>query len=198
MLWRIRPLDLFEIGKHNAIEHNASLVHHDTPKGDEFAPIEIDHSLVDNLIDDVRPMTESGADVNGGSSESVMNAVDVARARIRRQRDCGPVDNVHQEIARGEMAIILGVWETATKDKLGVPTEWMRRWIGHERLPDGWRPTHTQGLWNTIQRSKAIRTAMEEMEQSDGNSTSDATIVSNSLDEKAPSTSSTENTSAKL
>jgi len=158
MLKRVRPIDLNKIGKHNAIEHDASLVHLDTPKGHDFAPIDIDQNLVDDLMNDVEHEKE---DINDAGS--LMSFNDVARARIRREKDCRPIDGVHQEIARGEMAIILGVWETASKGKVGVPTEWVRRWIGHEMLPDGWRPTHKQGLLNTIQRSKAIRTAMEEM-----------------------------------
>lgn len=196
MLKRVRPIDLFEIGKHNVIEHNASLVHHDTPEGQEFAPIGIDQGLVDDLMNDVKPEKEGG--VNAKSGESLMNAIDVARARIRREKDCKPVDSVHQEIARGEMAIILGVWETSTKDKVGIPAEWMRRWIGHEKLPDDWKPTHKQGLLDTIQRSKAIRTAMEEMRNTEGSSaTSPTPSASNSL-EKVPSTTPSESARAKL
>ncbi|KAJ3561185.1 hypothetical protein NP233_g10348 [Leucocoprinus birnbaumii] len=190
MLKRIRPIDLFEIGKHNVIEHNASLVHYDTPQGEEFAPIQIDEGLVSDLISDVKPEKE-GADPKVGSS--LMNAIDVARARIRREKETGPIDSVHQEIARGEMAIILGVWETTTKEKVGVPVEWMRRWIGHERLPDDWKPSHKQGLLDTINRSKSIREAMERMRNEA------AATASTSLDEKAPpSPTTTETAKTKL
>ncbi|KXN88323.1 Putative sterigmatocystin biosynthesis peroxidase stcC [Leucoagaricus sp. SymC.cos] len=192
MLKRVRPINLFEIGKHNVIEHNASLVHHDTPEGHEFAPIHIDQSLVDKLINDVKPEKEGDK-----SGESLMNAVDVARSRIRREKECGPVDNVHAEIARGEMAIILGVWETKSQNKAGIPTEWMRRWIGHEQLPDDWRPTQKQGLLNTIGRSKAIRTAMAEMRKADTSSTAtEGTSASGTLNGKAPSTTTADDPKA--
>jgi len=171
---RIRCIDLHEIGKHDMIEHDASLVHLDTPDGEEFAPTNIDQNLVDELMNDVQ-RKEEGSD----GTESLMNIDDVARARIRREKACRPINKVHQEIARGEMAIILGVWETISKDRVGIPTKWVREWIGHETLPDGWRPTHKQGLWNTIQRSKAIRMAVEEMRKG-----TDKTSDSNINDEK--------------
>ena len=48
-------IELYEIGKHGVIEHDGSLVHHDTPKNHIHAPIEIDHSLVDAMVSDVKP-----------------------------------------------------------------------------------------------------------------------------------------------
>lgn len=97
-----------------------------------------------------------------------MDAADVARSRIRREKDSPPLDPVHAEIARGEMGIILGVLETKGEEKVGIPVEWMREWIGEERLPSGWKPTHVQGLLDTMKRSKAIRAAMEEQRSAAG------------------------------
>jgi hypothetical protein len=152
-----KRIDLHEIGKHNVIEHNASLVHHDTPEGQTYAPIEIDHSLVDALISDAKPTSEAEV------KESLMNYEDVARARIRREGECNSVDALHAEIARGEMAIILGVWEVKTKDKVGIPVNYFKLWIEEERLPDGWKPDHNQGLLNVIHRSSQIRGVMNKM-----------------------------------
>ena len=141
---------------HGRVEHNASLVHYDTPPGEKYAPIEIHEELVDLLISDV-------ADTGGEKGEGrLMDAADVARSRIRREKDSPPLDCVHAEIARGEMGIILGVLETKGEEKVGIPVEWMREWIHEERLPTGWKPTHVQGLLDTVKRSKAIRTAMEQ------------------------------------
>jgi hypothetical protein len=158
ILKRFRRISLFEIGKHGAIEHDSSLVHHDTPLGQEFAPIEIDETLVEQLIQDVEP---SSAQLDSEKPEMLMDAKDVARARVRREAECRKPDAVHAEIARGEMAIILGVWEKKTQGKAGIPAEWMKRWIGEERMPDGWKPDHAQGLINTVGRSKSIRKAMD-------------------------------------
>ncbi|TFK34359.1 Chloroperoxidase [Crucibulum laeve] len=167
ILKKVRNISLFEIGKHNAIEHDASLVHHDTPQGQEYAPIDIDQTLVGRLIADAKTGREQGEGPEAGDTRILMDATDVARARVRREKECRPIDSVHAEIARGEMGIILGVWETKTHDNVGIPVEWMRRWIGSERLPDGWKPDHVQGLLDVVKRSKAIRTAMDEMKKNE-------------------------------
>ncbi|KAF8808281.1 Cloroperoxidase [Phlegmacium glaucopus] len=160
-----RRINLYEIGKHGRVEHDASLVHHDTPEGQDFAPIEIDHSLVDALISDVKPSLPEITAGPDPTAKFLMNYEDVARARVRREKQCKPLDGAHAEIARGEMAIILGVWEVKTKDKVGIPVDYIKRWIGEERLPDGWKPDHTQGLFNVIKRSIEIRSAMDKMKK---------------------------------
>lgn len=152
--------NLFDIGKHGAVEHNASLVHHDTPEGHTCAPIDIDSKLVEDLCADVKPGPKE-CEKDGKSW--LMNYEDVARARIRREKEAGPIDSVHAEIARGEMAIILGVWETKTKDKAGIPMEYLKRWISEERMPDGWRPDHVQGLMDVVKRAKGIKKAVEQL-----------------------------------
>jgi hypothetical protein len=158
-----RTISLYEIGKHNAIEHDASLVHHDTPEGEIYAPIGIDQSLVDAVVSDVKPSLAEIEKSPDPTAKFLMNHEDVARARIRRELECRPVDNVHAEVARGEMAIILGVWEVKTKDKVGIPVDYIKQWLSEERLPDGWKPDHTQGLLDVIRRSSTIREAMEQM-----------------------------------
>jgi hypothetical protein len=161
ILHKFGRISLYEIGKHNAVEHNASLVHFDTPNSEKLAPIEIDPKLVELLCADVRPTAKEVEAKSKSGERFLMNAEDVARARIRREKECGTIDSVHQEIARGEMAIILGVWEVTTMTKTGIPMEYFRQWISEERLPDGWKPDHSQGLLNTVKRSKIIRAATD-------------------------------------
>ena len=163
LLRKFGRINLYDIGKHSAIEHNASLVHHDTPEGQIYSPIGIDHSLVDALVSDVKPSSAEIRKSSDPTAKFLMNFEDVARARVRREAECKQVDSLHAEIARGEMAIILGVWEVKTKDKVGIPMDYLKRWIGEERLPDGWQPNHTQGLLDVIYRSSQIRGAMNEM-----------------------------------
>jgi len=163
VLWKFGRISLHEIGKHNAVEHDASLVHHDTSEGQTFAPIEIDHSLVDLLVSDVKPSSAEIDESPDPNAKFLMNYEDVARARVRREAECKPVDGLHAEIARGEMAIILGVWEVKTDDKVGIPVDYFKQWIGEERLPDGWKPDHSQGLLNVIHRSLQIKGAMNQM-----------------------------------
>jgi hypothetical protein len=160
-----RRVNLDEFGKHNAIEHNASLVHHwhDTPEEQTYAPIEIDHSLVDALVSDVKP---SSAEIEEGpdpTARFLMNYEDAARARIRREAECKLVDNLHARIAVGEMATVLGIWEVKTKDKVGIPVDYLKQWIGEERLPIGWKPDHIQGILDVLKRSSQIRSAMNQM-----------------------------------
>ncbi|KAG6826183.1 hypothetical protein H0H92_000808 [Tricholoma furcatifolium] len=162
-----QKLDLHEVGRHGRVEHDASLVHDNTPSGQHYAPIKIENALVDALIADA--MDGEDGKVSEGGDPILMDAAGVARARIRREKESKPLDAFHAEVARGEMAIILGVLETrlsADKEKgkaeiAGIPVEWLREWIGHERLPEGWKPTHTQSLLNTMKRSTEIRKAME-------------------------------------
>ncbi|KAF8166833.1 Chloroperoxidase, partial [Pholiota molesta] len=135
---------LYEIGLHNAVEHDASLVHHDTPVGDKYAPIEIDRKLVDSLIDDARPTKKEFE--HSADPDDMRRQVHVGH-RLRPRRNCA-----------GEMAIILGVWEVKGKAKAGIPVDWLRRWLTEERLPDGWKPDHVQSLRNVVARSKQIRT----------------------------------------
>ncbi|KAF9447324.1 hypothetical protein P691DRAFT_802600 [Macrolepiota fuliginosa MF-IS2] len=192
ILKRVRPIDLYHIGKHGAVEHDASLAHHNTPMGHKYAPIEIDHTLVTELINDAKYTQDGAPNAEAGK---LMSAVDVARARVRREKLSKPLDGVHAEIARGEMAIILGVWETKSNDKVGVPSEWLQRWIGHEKLPEGWKPTHKQGLLDTVKRAKAIRAAMEEMRSAEAKN---APMTPISLDEKTSSPTSGDSVEAKL
>ncbi|EEB98000.1 hypothetical protein MPER_02576 [Moniliophthora perniciosa FA553] len=95
-------------------------------------------------------------------SDTLVSCADVGRMRARRQREIAPkkLDGLHEEIARGEMAIILGVWEQetyvenldgeknggVTVKKKGVPLPYLLTWLGEERLPEGWKPDHVQSL----------------------------------------------------
>ena len=92
-----------------------------------------------------------------------MNYEDAARARVRREAECKPIDKLHAKIAVGEIATVLGIWKVKTKDKVGVPVDYLKRWIGEERLPDGWQPDHIQGLLDVMNRSSQISGVMEQM-----------------------------------
>jgi len=150
-------ISLYDVNEHARIEHDASLVHHDTPKGQTHAPIDIDPELVDALFNDVQP-TQSGL---GPGEQFLIDIEDVARARVRREKECRPIGSIPQEIARGEMAIILGVFQRQTPSKTGAPVDYVRRWLAEERLPDGWRPDHTEGILGVAKRAKTIKLAAD-------------------------------------
>jgi hypothetical protein len=163
LLRRIKPISLEHIGQHNKIEHNASLVHADCPSNQEYAPIRVDPALVDSLIKEGCPDEKRAADAG---ENDVLEPKDVAKFRVRREKECGAVDGVHAEIARGEMAIAFGVWGQKVGGRTGIPRKWLRDWFENDRLPHGWRPTHTQGLMDTIRRSSQIRYMMGQMRSS--------------------------------
>ncbi|PFH47120.1 hypothetical protein AMATHDRAFT_198520 [Amanita thiersii Skay4041] len=162
LLRRIRPISLYHIGKHAAIEHNASLVHVDCPVDEKYAPTVVRSDLLDAMITDAKSPGEEVEGLEGtGDKQILVDEQDVAKARVRREAESAAIDKVHAEIARGEMAIALGMWETQRKDNKGVRADWLRDWMMNERLPDDWTPTHVQQLRDVVKRSKLIQKSMK-------------------------------------
>ncbi|KAJ7174778.1 Chloroperoxidase [Mycena filopes] len=165
--WRWR-ISLYDLGLHNGVEHDASIVHADCPPGQADAPIAIEPALVDEfaaaVLRSAAEETGTGVGVNG-EGEVVVTQADVIRTRIRRERVCPPLDALHAEIARGEMAIILGVWGKKMGGREGAPLSWVRTWLGVERLPEGWRPDHTERLRDVVKRAGAMRKEMKRVKE---------------------------------
>lgn len=172
VLLRKNPLgsmDLYEIGKHGPVEHDASLVHHDTPTGEEYAPIEIDQKLVDEVVADAQTIVEEEIEIEVDGKKqkqkvtsTLYSAEDGGRSRVRREKLSPPLSGKAAAIARGEIAIILDVWEKQVGDKKGVPIEWLKRWLSEERLPDGWSAKPgTFGLKGTREMGMAIKAAVD-------------------------------------
>ena len=141
------PFSLKDLARHNRIEHDASLVHNDTKGRNEYAPTTPDLSLVKKLL-------------HQSKDGHVLTAEDVARARVKRESICPVIDLLHAEIARGEMAMVLGIFGQGDADHRGVPLDFLREWLTEERLPEGWKPTHTQGLLQTIRSAWELRSLM--------------------------------------
>lgn len=158
-LWigKLFSIDLYDIGRHGRVEHNASLVHADTPEGDIYAPIKIHEDWVEEVVGDIQPCALECR------QESLVDAEDVARMRVRREKTSPVMDSVHAEVARGEMSLILGIWERKGETKTGMPLPWLLDWLSKEKLPEGWAPDHTQTLSDTVARSKTIRLGMEKI-----------------------------------
>jgi hypothetical protein len=162
-----KPIDLNELAEHNRIEHDASLIHPDTNRGETFAPIHINQRMLNECM---RWITTRPAEGSAAKQEvDVIRAEDVARARINREKRSMPLDGTHAEIARGEMAIALLVFDNPSSlfrgAISGVPKEWLKEWLSLERMPQGgiWRPTNKRaGLFATVRMSKNIRTSMQE------------------------------------
>lgn len=162
-----QKISLHDIAKHNKIEHDASLVHANAGEK-TYAPTDIIDRLVDELVLDAISGDETFEGPGAGDGRILMSAHDVGKARVRRERDSNPLDALHSEIARGEMAIVLGMWNTKLPNgREGVPVEWLREWIQYERMPKTWKHDHIQSLPDTVHRSSLIRKAMKDIRQTE-------------------------------
>ncbi|KAJ7469779.1 Chloroperoxidase [Mycena galericulata] len=168
LIKRLGRISLFELGLHNGVEHDASVVHLDCPPGQKDAPIEIQPALVDEFTASVVEAASERAGRTLSEADVVVTGHDIVRTRIRREKLSKPLDAVHAEIARGEMAIILGVWNQTVQGTEGIPLPWMRTWLGEERLPEGWRPDHVQTLRDVVNRSGAMRAEMKKIREDEG------------------------------
>jgi hypothetical protein len=149
-LWR---LNLNDLALHNGVEHNASLAHDDADLSirPSYAPTKVDVPLLEQFMMD-------------SADGKVMTAVDIARARVRREAgyEPGAIDAVHQEIARGEFALVLAIFGMGK----AVPVEHLRVWIQEERFPEGWvKPEKRVGFWQAVQLSGDIRNAMKTLRE---------------------------------
>jgi len=156
-------INLFELGLHNGVEHDASVVHDDCPPGQKDAPVAIRPDLVADFAAQVvtRAREDSGSSGAVEETDVLVTERDIARTRIRREHLSKPLSAVHAEIARGEMAIILGVWHQRLGGSEGAPLPWLRTWLAEERLPPGWKPDHVQTLKDVVSRSSAMRAEMK-------------------------------------
>lgn len=160
LLAQLGAFGLDDLARHNRIEHDASLVHDDTKPGDEYAPIPPNPELIKQFMEEVK-------------DGQFVTVEDVARARVWRESQCPALNKVQAEIARGEMAIALGLFSQPASDshRQGIPVELLRTWFSDERLPDGWKPSHIQGLSETMETSTELRNAMKKIADSGENVT---------------------------
>ncbi|TFY67607.1 heme-thiolate peroxidase [Rhodofomes roseus] len=141
-------LSLADLSRHNCIEHDASLGHWDTLVTQEYAPDKPSTWLLDRVL-------------AHSSDGETMTLRDLAEARLEREADYAhPLDAVHEEIARGEMSMVLGIF--GGKDGC-VPVDWLREWWEHERFPQGFKPNRQQTLFDTVRGSWNIKQAMKSM-----------------------------------
>lgn len=159
LLGQFRSVSLSDLARHNMIEHNASLVHRDDNNGAEYAPTKVDKKLLAALCAD-----------GGKIVPDNITLEDAARIRVKREAECGKLDGVHSEIARGEIVIAIGVLGGKDASKNGVKISALHEWMQHERMPVGWKPDHTQGLYQTYKMTKYVRERMREMDSQQASS----------------------------
>ncbi|KAH0830121.1 Chloroperoxidase [Lanmaoa asiatica] len=155
ILGQLRKMSLWDLSRHNCIEHDASLFHLDAHNEDEYAPTAVSNSLMKTALH------QGGRYVPGR-----MTLEDVANIRVKREKTVSkPLRWWQAEIARGEMAVAIGVLGGMAAAKNGLDLQVLRLWVTQERLPDDWKPDHTQGLRKTASMTKVIRDRMDAMKQ---------------------------------
>ncbi|KAH9940292.1 hypothetical protein B0H21DRAFT_824871 [Amylocystis lapponica] len=176
---RRKRICLADLARHNCIEHDASLVHPDVLHRGEYAPTSVSRDMLHRFL----AHSADGA---------VMTPEDVARARVAREAGYPkPMDKLHAEIARGEMAIALHLFSSpaappprppllarlkhalapktapvatdADAPQPGIPLQHLHEWMHDERLPDGWAPSHTLSLRKTVRMAATLRAAMRRL-----------------------------------
>ena len=149
LLSQYSSLSLADLARHNCIEHDASLGHWDARGTLEYAPDEPSQCLLSHLLEH-------------SSDNATMSMHDFAAARVARESAYGvpPLDSLHEEIARGEISMVLGIF--GGQDGR-VPNDVLREWWERERFPEGFKPNHEQTLWHTVRGSQKIKSMMSEM-----------------------------------
>jgi len=140
------PISLHDLALHNGVEHDASIVHRNAAKGQKFAPIRTDIRLLDDFLGD----------------RSDIDLADIAHRRVALER-VTPLDLEHAEIARGEWALVLGIFGHAHGGK--IPVEALRVWLGENRFPNDWCPTHKLNLEDTVKTSYKLHEAMNDLKK---------------------------------
>ncbi|KDQ28614.1 heme-thiolate peroxidase [Pleurotus ostreatus PC15] len=154
LLRQVPPLSLLDISRVNGVEHNCSLAHNDIPWDHEYPRLHVtaDVCLLNKLFAD-------------SSDQRTLSIEDVARARVRRESSPEyknanvTLDALHAEIARGEMALVLGIFGDSNE----VSLDFLKRFFLNEQLPDNWHPRATQGLVKTARTARKIRAHMDSL-----------------------------------
>ncbi|EIW82546.1 hypothetical protein CONPUDRAFT_81461 [Coniophora puteana RWD-64-598 SS2] len=152
LLGQFRSISLYDLSRHNLIEHDASVVHADATPGSEYAPTQVMRSLVTRLIRTI-----------GHERTDRMTLDDIANIRVNREAETHVLDKMHAEIARGELTIALGVLGGKSAYEDGADIGAFREWLVEERFPEGWRPDHKQGLWGTYRATRRVDNKMQEL-----------------------------------
>jgi hypothetical protein len=152
---RYRTMDLRHIGLHGHIEHDASITHDDAPHAtSDFAPSQSNLTLFEAFM----------ADAPAGH----VGLAEIGKARVRREAESAAagraIDTLHAFVARGEAALVIGIFGETTPDApvnvshtgahwdwagLGVPKDVMRTFWLEERLPAGWAPARVTSINST-------------------------------------------------
>lgn len=142
-------LNLDDLAAHNKIEHDASLTRADAAPGQLKAPIPVDPKRFQTFL--------GYATLNRG-----LFVEDFVEARVSIEQQSKPLDNLHAQVAQGEVA---AAWFVMKDEEGKIPLDRLRQWWGEERLPDGWKKPKTVGLLETRTKANEVATSMKKMKQ---------------------------------
>ena len=147
-------LNLEWLAAHNVLEHDASLVHADAPKGAAWAPIHVDPAVLKDLL-------------TYSSDGKTMALKDWAHVRADRERKLEtPLTSFQLTVSHGELALATLIMNNELAPPAeggGWPLSVVRQWFGEERLPDGWRKVDTPvGLSEVNALSKELTALINE------------------------------------
>jgi hypothetical protein len=147
---QFRMVSLQDLRRHNGIEHDASLVHTDTPNEQEYASETFNEQLWEELT-----AYASSRNTRDGPFK-FLTTDNFARCRVQRERESPPIHKTHQEIARGEIALFLDI--LGQRGRIGV--EELRAMWTEERFPDDWAPRRVQTMAKTVLSAQGIKQRM--------------------------------------
>ena len=153
---RFFKVDLYDLARHNCIEHDASLTHANTMPGGLYAPVHVDKGLLQDLLD-------------VSKNPDFVSPDDFVAVRAARDATLSmPLSKMHNTISRGEIAMTVQLFGNQDKN---VPKQYIREWFGDQRLPDGWsKPATAVGFWST---TRIVQWVGREVEKRLSGSTSD-------------------------
>lgn len=142
-----QTVNLEDLGKHNAIEHDGSLTRKDESQGDS---LRLDPALLQAMLDD--------------SSTDFLDFNTLGRSRARLEKDMAarglpPLDGKADFIAYGEAALILQTFGQHTGQ---APKEAVKQFFSEERLPDGYqKPADLITIPSTVDLAAQVRSASQ-------------------------------------
>ena len=142
-----QTVNLEDLGKHNAIEHDGSLTRKDMSQGDG---LKLDAGLLQAMLDD--------------SSTDFLDFNTLGKSRARLEKDMAarglpPLDGKADFIAYGESALILETFGQATGQ---APKDMVKLFFAEERLPDGYqKPAEVITIPSTVDLAAQVRAASQ-------------------------------------
>ncbi|EIN14758.1 heme-thiolate peroxidase [Punctularia strigosozonata HHB-11173 SS5] len=148
--WLAAHIDLGDLARHDRIEHDASLVHADAPKGARYAPTAVDPALLSDVLARCPPQGMGLEDLC-----EVRAARETANARDAR------LDGLHRTLGAAEAVFLYNTLKDASG---GVPRDRLEQWLGEERFPDGWtRPEQEQGFLALHHEANKVKKKVQQL-----------------------------------